>query len=1035
MANFITYFNLEGRNIFCIVVLLFFLPPVTAQNLLNNPSAEDSLSGWTVASGNWTSLCAHSPEAVEGPCKFWAGWTTKDAQLYQDVDLASDATAIDDGSGVYTFGAWVRSHWEDIPDTSIAILEYYGARSDLLGNVISRKNFEMDCWSTVQLIDTVPVGTRTVRVILRSIQASPVHNNGYFDQLYFGEGADLPDPYEAFPMAAQDSLTYHLQRQALSGNSTSQAIIGKLFDTYSCAPTSDWVQFFRSYFHSNLYTDHLRWIQYHAFFWGSENKHKKLQAALTTVAIEKLNELHDLPDMNRFLVDNRDVRISLFNFQLYVRDLFLSGKYSEFKLQVLAFYENMALKHPRLMKKGVTLTSVDLPYTGGFKFQSISNLLELLDLDLGLYERISAIIGMDDPSVRQPYKDIWEEYRLLIMDNNQFRDHTIRAIEDLLSNVPRKLFHLKAITAIDYLSDPDDEKLRLHGAGVNVFEGDITRGRGNPWPSDFQSVQSNAFMEVLAHEFCHNVDGWNLYPKNSMDRFFLDRRKILLEAAGLEDLQYLRSQVGGQFFNDAPQELIASIGNQYMTHSLETLRLGLERFEKGFKHPINQFLYMANIFSGHSDTTNFYTIGTDAKVHHFEHQIRKNAVGHINELHISEAESYRFFLDEQNFVAGILEVEVTDNLCESAANGRINIRPVGVHDFTYTWKDGSKDQTRSDLQSGSYIVLVISPSLGISEELTITVGILNNIQLEDVTAVSCYGAADGSATISIIGDDEDLKITWDNGEQGLSASALSSGTHTINIEQTSACSVSLQVEVGSPDSISIEVLQTRGVSCADYTDGYSSVDVSGGTGGYSIIWENEERGHTASFLSAGLNEVIVKDTNGCEKSAFIQIGSPDSLRVDFQVTADSTFYDVRAIATGGTGSYTYHWDDSGRQMNQTAEDLVEGYYTVTVTDENGCTITGKVEVSSTTSNLEADIPQAIVAFPNPTSDILHVDLKDISGAKELDLVDLKGKWLNRWSFKQSQMHAAIDLTDLIKGLYLLRIKSDSVHANLLVIKQ
>ena len=42
--------------------------------------------------------------------------------------------------------------------------------------------------------------------------------------------------------------------------------------------------------------------------------------------------------------------------------------------------------------------------------------------------------------------------------------------------------------------------------------------------------------------------------------------------------------------------------------------------------------------------------------------------------------------------------------------------------------------------------------------------------------------------------------------------------------------------------------------------------------------------------------------------------------------------------TGGTGPYTYQWDDPGTQTTSTAVGLCAGTYNVTITDATGCNI-------------------------------------------------------------------------------------------------
>jgi hypothetical protein len=59
------------------------------------------------------------------------------------------------------------------------------------------------------------------------------------------------------------------------------------------------------------------------------------------------------------------------------------------------------------------------------------------------------------------------------------------------------------------------------------------------------------------------------------------------------------------------------------------------------------------------------------------------------------------------------------------------------------------------------------------------------------------------------------------------------------------------------------------------------------------------------------------------------------------ITTSGGFGTATATVTGGTAPYTYSWDSTPIQTTQTAS-LQVGFYMVTVTDSNGCIITGNV---------------------------------------------------------------------------------------------
>ena len=65
-------------------------------------------------------------------------------------------------------------------------------------------------------------------------------------------------------------------------------------------------------------------------------------------------------------------------------------------------------------------------------------------------------------------------------------------------------------------------------------------------------------------------------------------------------------------------------------------------------------------------------------------------------------------------------------------------------------------------------------------------------------------------------------------------------------------------------------------------------------------------------------------------------------------------------ASGGTGNYFYSWSTVPEQTTATATGLSVGSYTVTVTDENNCTVTAEVIIQT------LDSPTATTSKVDPT---------------------------------------------------------------------
>ena len=96
-------------------------------------------------------------------------------------------------------------------------------------------------------------------------------------------------------------------------------------------------------------------------------------------------------------------------------------------------------------------------------------------------------------------------------------------------------------------------------------------------------------------------------------------------------------------------------------------------------------------------------------------------------------------------------------------------------------------------------------------------------------------------------------------------------------------------------------------------------------------------------LPAGPFSFIVVDDNGCvSDSVKLTINEPTALTanntIDSLVSCNGfTDGGVTTNATGGTSPYTYAWSNAATSASITG--VVAGTYTVTVTDNNGCTAT------------------------------------------------------------------------------------------------
>jgi large repetitive protein len=126
----------------------------------------------------------------------------------------------------------------------------------------------------------------------------------------------------------------------------------------------------------------------------------------------------------------------------------------------------------------------------------------------------------------------------------------------------------------------------------------------------------------------------------------------------------------------------------------------------------------------------------------------------------------------------------------------------------------------------------------------------------------------------------------------------------------------------------------------------------GGTLPHSYSWSGpngfSSTSEDLSGLSSGSYAVTISDANGCKLTESHEVISPTTLSVTGVSTAERCSEgkdgEITVIATGGQTPYSYAW--SHGDNTSTVTGLSAGTYTVTVSDEYGCTATGNYEITA-----------------------------------------------------------------------------------------
>jgi gliding motility-associated-like protein len=292
--------------------------------------------------------------------------------------------------------------------------------------------------------------------------------------------------------------------------------------------------------------------------------------------------------------------------------------------------------------------------------------------------------------------------------------------------------------------------------------------------------------------------------------------------------------------------------------------------------------------------------------------------------------------------------------CYGLNDGSIVLSPSGgTLPYSYVWVGPSgfsaSSQNISGLVAGTYSV-VITDAKGCVRNKSITLTQPSQLvaSITSSNNVNCKGDASGSALVSVQGGTPTYTYSWNTSPvQTLPvANSLYAGSYLVTVTDKNGCVDTSAVTIAEPSSnLSASITSTSQVLCKGDSTGSATVVAIGGTSPYFYNWNStpSQTMATATNLPAGNFNVLITDNKGCSTSLPITITEPQfALNVSITDSDDvlckgQSNGQASAIASGGSGSYSYSWNTTPIQNTATASNLVAGNYTVMVSDNNGCT--------------------------------------------------------------------------------------------------
>ena len=337
----------------------------------------------------------------------------------------------------------------------------------------------------------------------------------------------------------------------------------------------------------------------------------------------------------------------------------------------------------------------------------------------------------------------------------------------------------------------------------------------------------------------------------------------------------------------------------------------------------------------------------------------------INNLY---AGNYIFFLRDQNSCLKSDTIHIyepndsiyslltsTNVTCFNISDGNIDLTAGGgTAPYDYLWSNGASSEDLNSLSEGSYSVTItdnngceLSDSLIITQPTEIT-------QQNGFYDVGCFGESTGNISYNINGGTPPYSYLWNNGKTTNTINNLSAGTYSVISSDDNGCLIKDTVIISQPSAPISITGNTTEVSCINGQNGSIDILVEGGTLPYNYNWFDgnsviiNNSSNQLTNLSVGPYNINLVDSNNCTFDTVFYVNEPLSpLGVSLISNNVNCFGDatgtINSNVFGGTPPYSYDWNNSSSTPNISL--LVAGNYSLTVYDDNNCSISDSLLIT------------------------------------------------------------------------------------------
>jgi gliding motility-associated-like protein len=306
-------------------------------------------------------------------------------------------------------------------------------------------------------------------------------------------------------------------------------------------------------------------------------------------------------------------------------------------------------------------------------------------------------------------------------------------------------------------------------------------------------------------------------------------------------------------------------------------------------------------------------------------------------------------------IGSVTTLTISSQIFQSSCSSPTGSITVGVSGgtggpYTYSWLPAGSAPTISNLAPGAYTLTVSDGNCSITE-----IYVVQSINAPIITTtknnITCSALCNGDISISITGGTPGYTTQWSTGAFTNSITGLCAGDYSVEVTDAAGCMAIQNISLSTVSPVEFSSPDLDSPKCHDACDGSLTAIPIGGTMPYTFTWTPINiNTATANGLCTGNYSIIVSDANGCIVGDNYSLINPPTLTLTATVTDASCSSALDGVITttvvGGISPYTFNWTP-GSASTPDLVNVLEGTYTLTLTDNFGCVIDSALTINST----------------------------------------------------------------------------------------